>query len=71
MLGLIPEAFDRRLRILRPILPDFVDRLSLKGLRVGQAQVDLEFERTSEGKIAVKVEKVTGTLEVVVEPDDG
>jgi len=67
-LGLIPEAFDRRLRIVRPILPDFLDRMDLYGLKVGDAQVDLGFERSSKGNISVQVLKIEGPLNVIVEP---
>lgn len=31
-LGLKPEALEHRLRILRPLLPTFVDRLEVRGL---------------------------------------
>jgi glycogen debranching enzyme len=49
LLGLVPEAFERRLRIVRPLLPNFVDRLEVRRLRVGSATADLKFERISEG----------------------
>ena len=45
LLGLTPEAFDGRLRIVRPVLPDGVDRVELHRLRVGEARVDLRFTR--------------------------
>jgi glycogen debranching enzyme len=69
MLGLVPEAFEQRLRIVRPILPDFIDHLLVKQLRVGKARVDLAFERTPQGTVAVNVEKRDGSLEIVVEPN--
>ncbi len=67
MLGLVPEAFDQRLRIVRPLLTDLIDWLQVKQLRVGKARVDLAFERTPEGTIAVNVEKIDGSLEVIVD----
>jgi len=67
LLGLVPEAFERRLRIVRPQLPDFVDRLRIDGLRVGGARVSLRFERTRDG-VGVQVLDRTGDLDVVVEP---
>ena len=67
LLGLVPEAFDERLRIVRPVLPGFVDRLELRRLRVGRGRVDLHFERTSQGSVSVEVLQVTGSLDVVVE----
>lgn len=68
LLGLVPEAFEKRLRIVRPILPEMIDRFDVKGLHVGQAKVDLSFERTPEGAIAVKTERIDGELRVQVEP---
>lgn len=67
LLGLVPEAFDERLRIVRPVLPGFVDRLELRRLRVGSSRADLRFERTSQGGVSVEVLQVTGSLDVVVE----
>ena len=66
LLGLIPEAFDGRLRISRPVLPAFVDRLEVRQLRVGSSRVDLHFERTSQGSVAVEVLRMAGSLDVVV-----
>jgi glycogen debranching enzyme len=66
-LGLVPEAFEHRLRIVRPVLPAFIDRLEVQRLRVGQARVHLHFERTSSG-IAVQVLECAGDLSVVIEP---
>jgi len=66
-LGLTPEAFDRRLRVVQPRLPTFLERLSLEGLSVGDARVDLAFERTG-AMTRVDVRKVEGDLEVKVEP---
>jgi glycogen debranching enzyme len=65
-LGLEPEGFDRRLRIVRPALPSFVDRLELRGLPVADARVDLEFERGPDAT-NVTVNRVDGELDVVVE----
>ncbi len=67
VLGLVPEAFDRRLRIVRPTLPNPVDELHIQGMEVGPAQVDLRYERTRDGTVRVHVLKVDGALDVVVE----
>ncbi|HEX3203669.1 MAG TPA: glycogen debranching N-terminal domain-containing protein [Nitrospiraceae bacterium] len=66
MLGLRPEAFEQRLRIVRPMLPDFIDEVELHRLRVGEAQVDLRFERNANDVFAVRTLRVTGRLDVVV-----
>jgi glycogen debranching enzyme len=68
LLGLTPEAYERRLRIIRPVLPDFIDRLEVHRLRVGSGRADLSFERSADG-VAVKVLQVEGPLDVVIEPE--
>ncbi len=64
-LGLVPEAFEQRLRVVRPQLPDFVYWLEARRIRVGAASADLRFERTSDGTISFSVLKVDGRLNVV------
>ncbi len=66
MLGLEPDAFSNRLLITRPILPDFIDRLEVRGMIIGDANVDLKFERTSDDNVAVKVLKIEGKLDIVL-----
>jgi glycogen debranching enzyme len=67
VLGLVPEAFDRRLRVVRPMLPEGATVLELKGLRVGGARVDLRFRRGGGSGVEVKVLRTQGKLDVVVE----
>ena len=66
LLGLTPEAFEKRLRISRPLLPEFLDRLELRELHVGGAVVDLAFRRRRQG-IDVNVVKLQGELDVQVD----
>ncbi len=66
LLGLEPDAFGRRLRIVRPLLPDFVERLDVLRLAVGAATVDLRFVRTSRD-VTVEILRLDGELEVSVE----
>jgi len=61
MLGLEPDAAAGVLR-LRPLLPEGVDHLSLRGLRVGAATVDLDVTRAG-----VESSVRTGALDVVVD----
>jgi glycogen debranching enzyme len=68
-LGLIPEGFERRLRIVRPRLPAFVNHLELHGLRVGEAMVDLTFDR-DQAETRVAVGRCEGELDVRVEQGD-
>jgi glycogen debranching enzyme len=46
-LGLVAEAFERRLRVIRPRLRPFLEHVEMRGLRVGGATVSLAFERAS------------------------
>ncbi|OLC57231.1 MAG: hypothetical protein AUH85_03745 [Chloroflexi bacterium 13_1_40CM_4_68_4] len=48
MLGLQADASARTLRVERPRLPENVGQLELRGMRVGEAAVDLRFERVGE-----------------------
>ncbi len=66
LLGIKPESFDHRLRIVRPLLPDYVDRMTITGLRVGSARVDLRFDRSAEGAGA-RIIKIEGDLNVIIE----
>jgi glycogen debranching enzyme len=67
LLGLVPEGFERRLRVVRPVLPDFVDRLEVRRLRVGPGRADLRFQRTGAGEVGVTILNVSGPLDVVIE----
>jgi glycogen debranching enzyme len=68
-LGLTPEAFERRLRIIRPVLPQWTSWLEVRRLNVGNASIDLRFERVGQ-HMKVDVLKVDGQLEVLVEPGE-
>jgi glycogen debranching enzyme len=67
LLGLTPEGFDGRLRVVRPCLPEFIGRLEIRHLRVGKGSADLLFTRDAEGQVEVTVLDIAGTLEVDVE----
>lgn len=66
LLGLQPDAFEHRLKIVRPLLPSDVDRLDMCGVRVGSASADLHFERRSHG-VEVRSSVIKNHLEIVVE----
>lgn len=66
LLGLEADAFKKRLNIKRPILPNFVDRLRVRDLKVGSARADINFRRTDDqGKCSVDLAKVEGELNVI------
>jgi glycogen debranching enzyme len=59
-------ALRRELVVRRPILPDWLREITLRGLRVGAASVDLRFRRI-EGETAVALLERTGELNVRIE----
>jgi glycogen debranching enzyme len=64
LLGLQPEAFEKRLRVVRPVLPENVHCMGIRGMRVGSAHVSLKFERL-DGRVEMSVLELDGTLDVV------
>jgi glycogen debranching enzyme len=66
LLGLQPNALERRLAIVRPVLPEGVRHVELQGMRVGDARADLEFTRDSDGHTRSTVRHVDGELEITV-----
>jgi len=72
-LGLLPDGLNRTLRIRRPSFPRHVSRLALEGLRIGDASVDLLFERVGRhlDHVALTDVQVDGDLTVVLEIDRG
>jgi hypothetical protein len=55
------------LKIVKPSLPEFVNQLELRHLRVGQSTVNLRFERKRDRSLEAQVGEVTGDLKVEVE----
>ncbi|HET8720876.1 MAG TPA: hypothetical protein VFM24_02530, partial [Nitrospira sp.] len=66
LLGLVPDAFNRRLKIVKPFLPDFINQVELRHLKVGRASVNLRIERKRDGSLEAQVGEVTGDLKVEV-----
>jgi glycogen debranching enzyme len=68
-LGIIPDALAGTLRINRPSLPRQINRVALERLRVGEARVDLVFERVRPGgdSVALTDVRIDGELDVVLE----
>ncbi len=64
-LGLAIDAWERRLTMSRAVLPPLLDRLEIRGLRVGDARVDLRVNRGRFGA-AVEVMAREGDLDIVV-----
>ena len=64
-LGLYPFAPLRMLSVVRPRLPEGVNELVLRSVRVGRAEVDLRFRRRDDGSAAWSVLRRRGSLLVV------
>lgn len=64
-LGLSFRAETPQIRFLRPVLPRFLDRFDLLGLRVGDTVVDVHFER-HDTQVGVKVVRRQGEAQVSV-----
>jgi glycogen debranching enzyme len=65
-LGLRPDAFNRRLCIEYPHLPSWLESVTVRHLRVGEAEVDLRYERV-EDETLVAVTRKRGDVEVSVQ----
>ncbi|HEY8438507.1 MAG TPA: hypothetical protein VIK65_07820, partial [Candidatus Limnocylindrales bacterium] len=66
-LGLVPDAFDRRLRVVHPRLPEFLEHVSFEGLPIADGQVDLAFDRTG-ATTHVTVRRASDGIDVEVQP---
>jgi len=64
-LGLTLDAPARQIRLRRPELPDGLERLTVTGLRLGDATVDMVLERHGED-VGVVLDRREGEIEVVV-----
>ena len=63
-LGLTVQGLHNRVVFNRPALPEGIPQLSIRGLRVGDASVDLLFERQID-TVRVQVLEKQGDIEVV------
>ena len=65
-LGLEPEALKSVLRIHQPHLPGWLPSVTLRGLRVGGASVDLEYRREGDTTLVAVLSR-SGTLDILVQ----
>ena len=65
MLGLEPEAGQNRLTLTRPVLPEWLPWVEVRGLRLGRSRFDVHVTRGREGA-AVEVLDRQGDAELVV-----
>jgi glycogen debranching enzyme len=65
MLGIKAEAPERRLRIVNPHLPYWLNSVLVRGLRVGNGEVTLQYRRDG-GSTRVEVLEATAGIDVVM-----
>lgn len=64
-LGLRPNAFERQLLIVQPHLPDWMNWVRIRGLRVGGATVDLRYQRADKHTL-VSVVRKSGKVDILM-----
>jgi glycogen debranching enzyme len=67
LLGLFPYA-PLKVLLLDPWLPEWLPSVKLSKLRVGDAVVDLRFEREEHGRTNYHVEQLRGDLHIIRQP---
>ena len=65
-INFLPDAANNTLRIVEPSLPEWLGRVTVKGLKVGKAELDLAFD-TREGYTICQILRKTGKVKVIVE----
>jgi glycogen debranching enzyme len=65
-LNLQADAPHNRLSIIEPYLPEWLNKVTISGLKIGNATVDLSFN-TSQGSTYCQILKRTGDIKVIIE----
>ncbi|HEU5424939.1 MAG TPA: glycogen debranching N-terminal domain-containing protein [Nitrolancea sp.] len=65
-LGLQPDGFNRRLRVVRPSLPDRLQWVTVRNVTLAECSVDLHFERVNDATLATVLRK-EGDVTIAVE----
>ncbi|HZC02436.1 MAG TPA: glycogen debranching N-terminal domain-containing protein [Gammaproteobacteria bacterium] len=68
LLGLYPFAPAQTLTLVRPRLPAWLDAVTVRRVRVGDARVSIRFEREADGRAAHEVIERKGTLHIITVP---
>jgi glycogen debranching enzyme len=63
--GITADAPNKRLYIVRPQLPEWLERIEVLGMRVGSARIDLTFS-SRDGVTSTQVPRKEGELEVLI-----
>jgi len=65
MLNIKPDAQNNKLRILNPAIPEWLDSLKIKNIRIGKSFIDLEFNKSA-GGLVIAVPEKRGKLDVII-----
>jgi glycogen debranching enzyme len=65
-LGLIPDGVERRLRVVRPSLPRWIERVDVTNLQLAGSSIDLTFERTGDA-VTLADARIDGDVEIALE----
>ncbi len=61
-----PDACSKRIRIVEPSLPDWLEKVMVRGIRVGNAELDLNVMNFS-GSTSCQIRRKSGELRVIIE----
>jgi glycogen debranching enzyme len=67
LMGLAPDAFQRRLHVVRPVLPSNIDEIECRRIKIGGGSADLRFRRGKDGVLQVEVLNQSGGVDVDVQ----
>ncbi len=62
-LGFVPDALGQKLTLVKPTLPDWLQRVTINSIHIGNGAAKLEFQRVGESTLVNVMEK-RGNLEV-------
>jgi len=65
VLGISFDPTARQIRFTRPVLPSWMDQCRISGLRLGDAELDLQLVRHQQD-VALHVVRRTGTVEIAI-----
>jgi glycogen debranching enzyme len=65
MLNIDADAQNNKLKILNASIPDWIDSLKIRNLRIGNSFVDLEFNKTQSG-LVIAVPSKRGKLDIII-----
>ena len=69
LLGVVPDAFARRLRLVRPVLPTGVNRMEVRDLSVGDGRVSFAVTRRDAEHVDVEILSREGDIDVALDED--